>query len=126
MGVLLHIGVLLPLREQIGELAKALQDVSAERDIPTEEKANSENPLYLKLYEEKKSTITEFLNKEKKKAYEQLESFKNEALKKINIINEKNEDVKKQADILTTERNKNLCFLKNLETKLENIKKAIM
>ncbi|CAI7722440.1 conserved Plasmodium protein, unknown function [Plasmodium vivax] len=114
------------LNMKIGELAKALQDVSAERDIHTEEKANSENPLYLKLYEEKKSTITEFLNKEKKKAYEQLESFKNEALKKINIINEKNEDVKKQADILTTERNKNLCFLKNLETKLENIKKAIM
>ncbi|GAB68140.1 hypothetical protein PCYB_127050 [Plasmodium cynomolgi strain B] len=114
------------LNTKIGELSKALRDVSAERDIPTEEKANLENALYLKLYEEKKGIITEFLNKEKKKVYDQMESFKNDALKKINIINEKNEDVKKQADILTTERNKNLCFIKNLEAKLENIKKVIM
>ncbi|KJP87751.1 hypothetical protein AK88_02646 [Plasmodium fragile] len=114
------------LNTKIGELTKALLDVSAETDIPTEEKANLENSLYLKLYEEKKGTITEFLNKEKKKVYDQMDSFKNDMLKKISIINEKNEDVKKQADILTTERNKNLCFIKNLETKLENIKKAIM
>ncbi|ANQ09659.1 Uncharacterized protein PCOAH_00046720 [Plasmodium coatneyi] len=114
------------LSTKIGELAKTLQDVSAQRYIPTEEKANLENALYLKLYEEKKGTITEFLNKEKKKVYDQMESFKNDALQKINIINEKNEDIKKQVDILTTERNKNLCFIKNLETKLGNIKKAIM
>ncbi|EUD69479.1 hypothetical protein C922_00342 [Plasmodium inui San Antonio 1] len=114
------------LKTKIGELAKALRGVSAERDIPTNEEANLENALYLKLYEEKKGTITEFLNKEKKKVYDQMESFKNDALKKINIINEKNEDVKKQTDILTTEKNKNLCFIKNLEAKLENIKKVIM
>ncbi|CAA9989704.1 conserved Plasmodium protein, unknown function [Plasmodium knowlesi strain H] len=114
------------LSTKLGELTKTLRDVTAQRDIPTEEKANLEKALYLKLYEEKKGSITEFLNKEKKKVYDQMENFKNDVLQKINIINEKNEDVKKQADILTTERNKNLCFIKNLETKLENIKKVIM
>ncbi|GAW82640.1 hypothetical protein PGO_126380 [Plasmodium gonderi] len=114
------------LRTKIDDLQNVLSDLSSEPCILTEKKASLINPFNLKLYEEKKSTITEFLNKEKREAYDDMENFKNNMLKKISIINEKNEDIKKQLDILMAERNKNLCFIKNLETKLGNIKKIIM
>ncbi|SOV82998.1 conserved Plasmodium protein, unknown function [Plasmodium reichenowi] len=77
-------------------------------------------------YEEKKRAITDILNKEKKKAYDDIENMKNYVLKNINIINEKNEGIRKQTDILNNERKQNLTCIINLENKIENIKRIIM
>ncbi|SOV25167.1 conserved Plasmodium protein, unknown function [Plasmodium sp. DRC-Itaito] len=77
-------------------------------------------------YDEKKRAVTDILNKEKKKAYDDIENIKNYVLKNINIINEKNEGIRKQTDILNNERKQNLTCIINLENKIEIIKRMIM
>ncbi|KAI4836827.1 hypothetical protein MKS88_004632 [Plasmodium brasilianum] len=114
------------LKTKIDELEKILYKMSFETIENPSNNNDLKDSFYDKLFNEKKVIITEFLNSEKKKSYNHLENIKNNILKKINIINEKNEDIKNQSDILMADRNKNLCCIKNLETKIENIKKIIM
>ncbi|VWU48294.1 conserved protein, unknown function [Hepatocystis sp. ex Piliocolobus tephrosceles] len=80
---------------------------------------------YLKLYEEQKIVITDLLNTEQNKALKDIEDMKNNILKKINIISNKNEDIKKQSDILIEEKDKNLTCIKNIEMKIESVKKVL-
>ncbi|CRH01479.1 conserved Plasmodium protein, unknown function [Plasmodium relictum] len=113
------------LKTQINELEKLINNI----DTQVEKSVNGNNvksTFFLKLYEEKKSILNTILNQEKKKAYEDIENNKSNMLRKVSIINEKNEDVKKQSEILMIEKNKNLCFIKNLENKTEKIKRIIM
>ncbi|CRG94642.1 conserved Plasmodium protein, unknown function [Plasmodium gallinaceum] len=113
------------LKAQINELEKSINNIATEIDEKTLNN-NVKSTYFLKLCEEKKSILIKFLNEEKKKVFDDIENNKSNMLQKISIINEKNEDVKKQSEILMIEKNKNLCFIKNLENKIEKIRGIIM
>ncbi|SBT43325.1 hypothetical protein POVWA2_046630 [Plasmodium ovale wallikeri] len=114
------------LKTKIDELEKILHGASLQRGGNHTEEKKTSNSSNFKMFQEKRDILTDLLTQEKKKTYDIIEDFKNNTLKRINILNEKNEDLRKQSDILMEERNKHLCCIRNMEAKVEGIKKLLM
>ncbi|SBS92673.1 conserved Plasmodium protein, unknown function [Plasmodium ovale] len=93
------------LKTKIDELEKLLHGTSLEISGNHTEEKKTCNSSNFKMFQEKRDILTDLLTQEKKKTYDIIEDFKNNTLKRINILNEKNEDLRKQSDILMEERN---------------------